>query len=491
MLAGPATRPGAPGLILGTYKGRWVVDRGDQHIGLPWPSGRGKTRRFLLQNLVNWRGSVVVLDLLEIFHERTAGWRSSIGDVFLFRPLSDQTHCLNPLDFLPSGGAMVTELQDIVATLVPMGDRDTGAPWRPSAQTLAFGLLYYLLNTPGQAASFGRLARLVDHEDGLHRFMRHLIDEHKAGKRRLPDLCRMIFSGYLECAHETREGYRLNLRAALSVFMNPYVDAATSSTSPDLDPRRMRERPMTVYLSMPVKYLKGPLGRLMSLMIDTIHSANLDRTAQQDPRVRVPLWMAPDEVGQLPRLESLSKMTAARNFGVRWCLPFQDTPQMREIYGPNPAASLLANCDTKLVVSTSDMAFANAISDALSTTTRTMTSRATNRLGQSNVEAERTEPLVWRHEIREMDADKILAVPDGKRAFYIDKLDIDAAAFADRLDLPAPPVPWLKMVSYDDIERVPAPEAEEEAPRPRRKPAAKAKPGDFEAEVAKSLGREA
>lgn len=489
LLAGPVTRLGAPGLLLGAYKGRWVVDAGDQHVGLPWPSGAGKTRGFLLPNLLNWTGSCVVLDLMEILYARSGGWRSRRGDVFVFRPLSDRTHCFNPLDFLPTGGALVTELQEIMAALVPMSERDEAAIWKPSAQTLGLGLLYYLIHTPGQRVSFGRLARLVDHEDNLSRFMFWLMEEHRAGKRQLPELCRIIFSGYLSCAHETREGYRQNLRTALGVFLNPYVDAATSTTSPGLDPRRLRERTTTLYLSMPVKYLGSPLGRLMSLIFDTVHSANLDRTPAQDPSVRVPLWMGPDEVGQMPRLHSVARgLTAARNFAVRWCLPFQDTAQMRMTYGAEATKSLLNNCDTRLVAAPNDDEYARAISQALGPTTRTIDSRSTNRLGASSTQTERGEPLVWPHEIMQLPREQLLVIARGRRPFYAQQINIDANVFADRLDIPPPELPRLQMVDHDDIERVPEEPDEPEAPKPRRKPAAKAKPDDFDQAVADALG---
>lgn len=484
MLAGPVRELGAPGLLLGEYEGRWVVDKGDAHIAALLPSGGGKTRRYMMTNLVNWRGSALVLDLTEILYERTAGWRSRIGDVFVFRPLSDRTHCINPLDFLSPGNALVTDLQDLIAAVVIANEKEEAGIWKPSARSLAFGLLYYLIHTPGQKASFGRLARLVDHEDGLHRFLHWLLEEHKAGKRKLPDLCRVIFSGYLTCAHETREGYRQNLRSALDVFLNPSVDAATSTTSPHLDPRKLREHPTTIYLSMPVKYLGSPLARILALIFDTMHSANLDRSPAQDPDIRVPLWMAADEIGQV-HLSSLKRLTAARNFGVRWSLLFQDSPQMRKNYGADEAQSLLANADTRLVVATSDMAYAKTISEALGQTTRTVSSKATNKRGGSTAETERVEPLIWPHEIRELPEGDMLVIPRRKRAFRIKQIDIGAEVFASRLDLRTPDLPRAPEANHDDIERVP--EEPKEEPAPRRRAAKPAKDGDFEDEVNKIL----
>lgn len=489
LLAGPVTRLGAPGLLVGIYKERWVCHAGDGHIDMPWGTSSGKTRSFIVPNLLNWRGSAVVLDLKRELYAMTGRWRASLGDVWVIDPLAPDghSHAFNPLQWIPNDGRAVTEIQKFTRAILP--DEANVPIWKPSARNLALGIALYLLATPGQALSFGRILRIANHPDGELRFFHWLLETRGAGTpHALSEPCRTALSGYMHCAPETREGFKANLIAALEPFLNPQIDAATASTSKWLDPHTLRERAQTVYLTVPLDAL-DVLGRIMSLSIDAMHNANLERAPAEDSAIRVPLWMAPDEIGQMPAMRSVRiGLTAARSYGIRWALPYQSPAQARDTYGPNIADVLSENCDMLLFSASNSVQVCKRVSDLLGTTTRTVASSATNRLGASNAQTERVEPLLWPHEARVLDAKRLIVIPRGKPAFIADKIDLNLSVFASRLGGPVAPPPPLEPVDYSDLERVPEEPGEPEAPKPRRKPAARAKPGDFDQAVADALG---
>ena len=78
--------PGAS-ILLGTFAGRDVRYSGDSHFFVNGPSRSGKGRGFVMTNLLEWRGSVIVLDVKMENWFKTGPTRARMGqNLFLFAP---------------------------------------------------------------------------------------------------------------------------------------------------------------------------------------------------------------------------------------------------------------------------------------------------------------------------------------------------------------------------------------------------------------------
>jgi type IV secretion system protein VirD4 len=113
---------GKPGLsiLLGAFAGRDVRYSGDSHFFVNGPSRSGKGRGFFMTNLLEWQGSVIVLDVKMENWAKTGPTRARMGQqLFLFAPGSPDSHCWNPLDFIRPWPARATDLGTLAATLLP------------------------------------------------------------------------------------------------------------------------------------------------------------------------------------------------------------------------------------------------------------------------------------------------------------------------------------------------------------------------------------
>ena len=66
-------------MLLGTFKGRDVRYSGDSHFYVNGPSRSGKGRGFVMPNLLEWRGSAIVLDVKQENWTLTAAARVALG----------------------------------------------------------------------------------------------------------------------------------------------------------------------------------------------------------------------------------------------------------------------------------------------------------------------------------------------------------------------------------------------------------------------------
>src|SRR3546814_5909901 len=84
------------GLIVGKLNGNLVRLGGQQFVILAAPTRSGKGVGVVVPNLLDYRESVVVLDIKQENFELTSGWRASQGqEVYLFNPFDRKSTRLN------------------------------------------------------------------------------------------------------------------------------------------------------------------------------------------------------------------------------------------------------------------------------------------------------------------------------------------------------------------------------------------------------------
>jgi type IV secretion system protein VirD4 len=142
---------GQPGksILLGTFgKGRQAADvrySGDSQFFVNGPSRSGKGRGFVMTNLLEYEGSAVVLDVkLENYLNTGAAWLAMGQTCFVFAPGSAKSHRWNPLDFMCGWPERSTDLINLAASLLPIGEKEDGY-WKQTARGLLAGVLGYAM----------------------------------------------------------------------------------------------------------------------------------------------------------------------------------------------------------------------------------------------------------------------------------------------------------------------------------------------------------
>jgi len=85
------------GLVLGKFKGKYMIDDGQTHVLVAAPTGSGKGVGVVIPNLLNWNGSAVVLDIKGENHELTSGFhfpKIRIGSIHSIRLIATRESAL-------------------------------------------------------------------------------------------------------------------------------------------------------------------------------------------------------------------------------------------------------------------------------------------------------------------------------------------------------------------------------------------------------------
>lgn len=258
-----------PGIVVG-HAGHsgYMVLGGHGHVLVDGPERSGKTAGIVVPTLLSWCWPAVVLTGRLEAVKMTAGWRSTLGPVYVFDPFGREpgpAHRYNPLDDIRNACAE-DDLRAIGAELLadlPPGDVHRGGC---DAITLFVALAMYLRGPQAaqqaerRAATIGEIRRLcvsradvLTFEDWLRAELALSCDGESWGE---------VFRVFLHMAWDVRNAVRERLLMALEPWEDAQLDAATSASDFSLlDGRRMQ----TVYINMGpfTRRRNAPLARVM------------------------------------------------------------------------------------------------------------------------------------------------------------------------------------------------------------------------------------
>lgn len=164
---GKAGLRGEKGIIVGKFKGKYLVFGGSQHVIMSAPTRSGKGVGVVIPNLLSWPDSVVVLDVKQENHGRTSKYRERHGQpCYLFNPgaTDGRTHRYNPLSYISEDPSQRIDDIQKIANMVFPDVQGTDVIWTATPRSLFLGLVLYLLETPGKLVTFGQVLRetLID-----------------------------------------------------------------------------------------------------------------------------------------------------------------------------------------------------------------------------------------------------------------------------------------------------------------------------------------
>lgn len=374
---------GEVGIIVGKIGKKYLMLDGDLHVEIMAPPRSKKTTALSIPNMLHWPDSAVVVDVRQEIWDITSGYRKQHGqECYLFNPLATdyRTHRQNPLGYISQDQNLrIDDVQKIAHMFYP--DSSEAPIWTATPRTLFVGIVLYLLETPGKLVTIGQVLResLVD-GDGAEYFKRIVTERAQHHPHHpLSDTCIRSLTTYFSMnAEATRAGVITGFRARLELWMNPLVDAATSTN--DFDLRDLRKRRMTVYLGVTPDNL-ARLAPLLNLFMTLLVDLNTREMPNKNPTIKYRCLLINDEFTALGRIVAFEKgISYIGGYWLRVLTIIQSPEQLAAVYGKDVAKYYSKNHALKIIYppKASDTDVARDISEMLGYQTVMSTSNTTS-----------------------------------------------------------------------------------------------------------------
>jgi type IV secretion system protein VirD4 len=351
---------GKPGysVFLGRYQGRDLRYSGASHIYVNGPTRSGKGVGFVLPNALEWRGSLIGLDLKrEMWNEIGAARAATGQDVFLFSPGSPETHCWNPLDLVSPWPMRATDVSNIARSLIPLPA--SGDPyWAETARGLFAGLLAYVLESNvTEGRTIKSALKMFSRGQPLHIEMANVLKRELT----LSEFIRDKFRQHIGREEKARQSFESHVITALDAWNNSLVDAATSRS--DFNITNLRRKPFTILIGTPIGNF-GSVEAVVRLLIQQVHDVLLRSLPGLDEPHRLLLML--DEFFQFGRMpEIVDRSPLVAGYGFQIAVIAQGLTQLDVRYGRPTRDMMIGNMDVKLLIGAGDEVTASYCSEEL------------------------------------------------------------------------------------------------------------------------------
>lgn len=413
--SGLLTKPIA-GVVLGrAADGRYLTHDGPEHIAVTAPSRSGKGVGIVVPTLLTWRHSVIVNDIKGENWELTAGYRRTFSHVLKFSPAERETCRFNPLTAVRRGAEEIKDVQNITDMIVDPDGKGKPDHWSKEADAYLQAVLLHVLYAE-QDKSLAGIARFLNDPD---RRLKESLMAMLATKH-LPSgphpVIAMGARAMLNKSDNERSGVHSTARSFFSLYLDPIVAAATSSSDFAIEDLMRAEHPVSLYLIAPPSD-KNRLRPIFRLILNQISRRLTEQLNPKGNRWR--LLMLLDEFPALGRLEFFEEgLGFVAGYGIKCLMVQQSVNQIRKYYGPANTVADGAHVQVFYAPNTDETA--KVISDTLGTATevRQQTNYAGNRLapwlGHTMVsKMEQARALLTPGEVRELPPDDSIVIVAG------------------------------------------------------------------------------
>ncbi|MEO8313371.1 MAG: type IV secretory system conjugative DNA transfer family protein [Pseudomonadota bacterium] len=442
------------GILLGRWGAGYLMLGGQQGVALAAPPRAGKGAGIVIPNALNWSGSLVCVDIKRENWTVTAGYRAAHGQAcFLFDPLAEdgRTAHWNPLSYVSMLPARrINDLQRIADMLYPEAP-GTDPFWVSSARSLFLGITLYLFETPTLPRTLGEVLRqgMASGEEGFGEHWKRLVEGRRRGAHPLSEQCVRALYDVIDLAPVTASSIRKTFTSRLELWQNPILDAATSSD--DFDLRALRSKLISIYVAVNPDDLHR-LRPLISLFFQQAIGLQTRELPEHNPALRHQVLMLLDECAALGRIPIIAEsISYLPGYNVRVLLVIQSPAQLREVYGPNNAETMLKSLAARIVFAPKDVPDAREISEELGYSTVRSKSRSRPRWGLAGgsrkggstgsvTESDQRRALLLPQEVKEIGSDQAIVFYEGLRPILCRKVRyFEDPLFKARL-LPPPDV---------------------------------------------------
>lgn len=331
-----------------------VTFRGNESLISIGGPGSGKSQTQVIPNLLDYRGSAIILDVKGELWDMTAGYRAAhYGPVYKFAPiaLNGETHRYNPFDFISKDPGVAANDCTVFTYQVVTHNPDLSQPyWENRGRDMmwAYALIIALQASPENRTIQG-LAELMatppekSPDADIHRLtavMRTVAA--KTGIRDLAAAAAAIATGVN--SKDRLESILDTARRYLSLFNRNPALAAAMATS-DWRPEVFRRQPgASLYICIPTSDLEafGPIVRTMLVQHFRIFMQ------QQAKPGELPITFFLDEMPQLGNFKSILQLQdVGRGSGLRLWMFAQSLGQLAEAFGEKRYEGVVDACRSR------------------------------------------------------------------------------------------------------------------------------------------------
>lgn len=447
---------GTEGIIVGKDGRRFLLYPGQEFVLVAAPTRSGKGVSLVIPNLLNFQGSVVVLDVKMENFAYTSRFRALHGqDIYLFNPFAHdgRTHRWNPLDGVSrSPQTRVGDIQAIAQVLYST-EHVKEAFWSESARNLFLGLTLYLLETPTLLCTLGELLRQASgNGTPLKEYLSGLVAQRATGEQALSADCREALQRFYNNSDNTLASILATFVAPLTIFSNPIVDAATSATDIRVD--EVRRRRMSIYVGIPPNRL-SEASLLVNLFFSQLIHKNTQELPTKHPDLRHQCLLLLDEFTALGRVDIIAKSVGfLAGYNLRLMPIVQSLSQLQGVYGEREARTLITNHGCQVIFAPQEQADAEQYSRMLGTYTTKVRSTGQSyprglgrgqQASRSTHESEQARALLLPQELRQLGEEKeIVQIRNSKPILCRKAWFYDDEVFLSRLRAISPSLAQLK-----------------------------------------------
>ena len=391
------------------------------------PTRSGKGVGFVIPNALTFPGSMVVLDVKGELWDETSRARAMMGDeVFRFSPLDfeNPTHQYNPLARLLD----IEDMEELWTGLERIAQlflqSDGNQDWLEGSILLfvAAGILAVQRGNPTMGEIYRILFGTGEGKD-LGKSSADLL--HAAAREcKYPPAAREL-SSKASLDPKIQQSYISILNVAgLAQWANPKVERVTRRN--DFDFTQMRRVATSVYLVVQSEDIERLNSLIRLFFADLISFLRSSKPKDDEPW---PIFMLMDEfdqLGHMPLMVQAMKQTAGH--GGRFAIITQSVPGLLSIpYTPEEVKAIESACQVKLYISASEDFTAGELETALGTRTGATVSRTREMtdvgFGTGSVtRSTEHRPLLSKQEIRDMDPNKIIILPERQNPILADRI---------------------------------------------------------------------
>ena len=446
------------GILLGQLNGKYLSMPGQQGVILSAPPRSGKGVGVVIPNLLNFPGSVIVVDIKRENWGITAGFRQKHGQqVYLFDPLSEtgETARWNPLFYVSDDANIrINDIQRI-AEMLYLSETGKDSFWVNSSRTLFLGITLYLFETQGATRTIGEVLRQGmsggTTGEGFVAHWKRVIEDRKKSGQPLSWQCVSSIYEVIDLAAQTASGIRKEFTSKLSLWLNPLLDAATSGT--DFDLSDLRKKPMSIYVGVTPDNLDR-IRPVLSLFFQQAIGLQTRELPEHNPLLKHQLLLMLDEftaLGRIPIIESSCGFLPGYN--VRVLLVIQTPSQLRSVYGRDGADTIMKTLAGRILFAPKDFNDAQEISNDLGSTTVKGKSRSRpmwgTGKGQSTTESDQRRMLLLPQEVKEIGDHKEIIIYEGIRPIMAEKIIYYKDKHFKKRLLSPPTIKRLQLISNE------------------------------------------
>jgi len=419
--------------------GRLIRYGGDGHILTLAPSGAGKSTALAVPNLLSYPGSVVCLDPKGSLAAMTARQRLAMGQkVILLDPfkavqgeaLDKIRRSFNPLSTLDVDSPLLLDEIRLISSSLVIGEEGRNRYFSDSARVILELIILYVLAALDE--DYWTLKTVVSYAyKSPERFKALVLDQCEDSG---------AFGGLLAQLANQVAGFQgeggtsiwSSLLRSLNFLMSPLIAAALEPS--DVDFRAIKERPTTVYLTLPATRL-STYGRFLRLMLSQILNSVYDSREPEHP-----VLFLLDEAASLDRLEIIEDGVALmRGFHLKLWLLFQDLSQLKSIYAQR-WPTFVANSGLRQVFSVNDLDTADYVSRLMGNGTIEVLNESIQPLsaGAAGTVGVVSRPVLTPDEVARLPGDELLLLYDRmlpirakKMAYFDQRTDPEFAGLYD------------------------------------------------------------